>query len=272
MKYDLHVHSTYSDGIKSMNELGKEAKAAGLAGFAITDHDTIAGWSEINAINRESGVVVFPGVEVSTEWEKRDVHILGYAIQNSANLREKLIFLAESRVKRIESVIAKFTAMGIKITMAEVMAKAGEGTIGRPHVASVLAEKGYVKDRQDAFDRYLNRGKPAYVERVKFSPFEAVKMIKSCGGYAVLAHPGLDNASLLIDDLVQTGLDGIEAYHSSHTAEASARFEALAKRYNLFVTAGSDYHGHSDTLYGGIGSLGLDEKRLPEIFHQYLNL
>lgn len=269
MKYDLHVHSTYSDGIKTLRELGKEAKSAGLGGFAVTDHDTIAAWSEIETVEKECGITIFPGVELNTEWQKRDVHILGYAIADESSFREKLVFLSEARVTRIENMVAKLNDMGVSLTMDEVWANAGSGTIGRPHVAAVLAERGYAKNRQDAFDRYLNRGKPAYVERVQFSPFEAIEMIRSCGGYAVLAHPGLDNAVIFLNDLVQAGLSGLEAHHNVHTAESAARFEALAKQYGLFVTAGSDYHGFSDEKHGFIGSEGLSREELPAIFQRY---
>lgn len=269
MKYDLHVHSSYSDGIKNLAELGGEAKAAGLGGFAITDHDTIAGWSEIPALEKTYGIKVFPGVELSTEWQKRDVHILGYGIEKESVFREKLVFLAQSRVTRMEQIVNKLNALDIDVTLDEVWANAGKGTVGRPHVAAVLARKGYTKDRQDAFDRYLNRGKPAYVERVKFSPFEAIALIKSCGGCAVLAHPGIDNASLLLPELAEAGLTGLETRHSAQTEESAVRFEAIAKRYGLFVTAGSDYHGFSDIGHGYIGSRGLVREELPPVFERY---
>ena len=252
MKYDLHVHSTYSDGIKSLEELGGEAKAAGLAGFALTDHDTIAGWSEIAGVEETFGITVFPGVELSTEWQKRDVHILGYGIEDEATFREKLVFLSQSRVTRMERIVDKLNALGFSVTLDEIWAKAGKGTLGRPHVAAVLAEKGYVKDRQDAFDRYLNRGKPAYVERVKYSPWEACVMIRSCRGCAVLA------------------LSGLEVRHSAHTEASAARFEALAVQYGLFVTAGSDYHGYGDANHGFIGCRSLYKEELPPVFERYL--
>jgi hypothetical protein len=270
MKYDLHVHSEYSDGIKTMMELGSEAKAAGLGGFAITDHDTIAGWSEIQKVEKTFGIVIFPGVELNTEWQKKDVHILGYAMTDEETFREKLVFLSKARITRVENIVEKLNHLGISITLDEVMDVAGKGTVGRPHVAAVLAQKGYTKDLQDAFHRFINRGKPAYVERVSFSPFDAIEMIRSCGGYAVLAHPGIDNAILFLEGLVQAGLNGIEAYHSAHTTESAARFEDLAKQYGLFVTAGSDYHGYSDEKHGFIGSKGLSKEDLPQIFEPYL--
>lgn len=270
MKYDLHVHSTYSDGIKSLYELGGEAKDAGLAGFALTDHDTIAGWREIAAVEEAFGITVFPGVELSTEWQKRNVHILGYGIEDETTFREKLVFLSQSRVTRMERIVNQLNALGFAVTMDEIWAKAGKGTVGRPHAAAVLAEKGYVKDRQDAFDRYLNRGKPAYVERVKYAPWEACDLICSCGGQAVLAHPGLDNAVQVLPQLVEAGLSGLEVHHSAHTEISASRFAAMALQYGLFVTAGSDYHGYSDGSHGYIGSRGLQREELPPVFQRYL--
>lgn len=142
--------------------------------------------------------------------------------------------------------------------------------MGRPHVAAVLVEKGYVKDTQGAFDRYLNRGKPAYVERQHFTPVDAVKLIKATGGCAVLAHPGLDRAIDFLDDLCPQGLDGLEVYHSSHQKTASEKFRAMAKQRHLWITGGSDYHGHSDLTHGQIGSVGLEEDELPEFLLDYL--
>lgn len=270
MKYDLHVHSTYSDGVKSLAELAGEACAAGLAGFALTDHDTIDGWGEIAGVEADFGITIFPGVEVSTEWQKRNVHILGYGIVAEETFREKLVFLSQSRLTRMEGIVARLKALGLAVTMDEIWAKAGSGTVGRPHAAAVLAEKGYVKDRQEAFDRYLNRGKPAYVERVKYTPAEACLLIRSCGGEAVLAHPGLDNAVQALPHLVAAGLAGLEAHHSAHTEISAARFTAMALQYGLFVTAGSDYHGFGDTTHGYIGSRSLSRRELPPVFQRNL--
>ena len=227
MRYDLHVHTTYSDGTKTMAELGALAQGLGLGGFAVTDHDTIAGWEEIAAVETAYNITVFPAVEISSEWEHRDVHILAYGVEDAAGLSESLVFLAESRVKRTEKMVANLNELGFEITMADVIALAGAGTVGRPHIAAALVAKGYVKDKQDAFDRYLGRGKRAYAQRPKYTPFEALALVKKCGGTAVLAHPGLDQAGRLIDNLADAGLAGLEAYHSAHSPELSAK---LAKR------------------------------------------
>ena len=160
--------------------------------------------------------------------------------------------------------------LGLSVSWDEVRAVAGKGTVGRPHIAAVLVKNGYAKNTQSAFDRYLNRGKPAYVERPRFSPEEAVKLIKKCGGYAVLAHPGLDRAIDILDQLCPCGLDGIEAHHSAHNAVNSEKFAAAAEARRLCISAGSDYHGHDDRTHGRIGSVALEEKQLPYFLSDYL--
>lgn len=270
MKYDLHVHSTFSDGIKTPMELGREAKDAGLAGFALTDHDTIDGWDSITEVEKTFGITVFPGVEVSTEYEHRNVHILGYCMKDVVGFRENLKMLADSRTDRAHKIIGKLRDGGFDICFEEVSDLAGDGTIGRPHIASVLVSKGYVKDIQTAFDKYLNRGKPFYVERIKFTPMEAVRMIKKAGGYAVLAHPGLDRAIEFLDLLCECELDGIEVHHSSHNCYNSKKFAEKAVANHLIQTAGSDYHGHSDNSHGMIGSVALERKDLPYFLTEYL--
>lgn len=270
MRYDLHVHSTYSDGIKTPEQLAQEAVAAGLGGFALTDHDTIDGWKAIPFLERKYPIVIFPGVELSTEWEGRDVHILGYAIKETEPFRQALHTLADARRQRIARIIESLAALGLFIDPALVEEIAGEGTVGRPHVAEAMVRLGYVKDKQRAFDRYLNRGKPAYVERMRFTPMEAVTLIRKCGGHAVLAHPGLDHAIDAMGLLREYGLEGLEVHHSSHTVADSAKFSLIAREHGLAETAGSDYHGHSKNHHGLIGSVAVEEERLPVFLTEYL--
>ena len=270
MKYDLHVHSIYSDGIKTPIQLAEESMSAGLAGFALTDHDTIDGWKEIKNIEEKYPITVFPGVELSTVIDGRDVHILGYCMKDLDTFSAKLKELAESRSCRVVKIVEKLNELGVLIEIEEVRKIAGSGTIGRPHVASAMVFHGYVKDKQSAFERYLNRGKPAYVERMRFTPMEAVKLIKDCGGYAVFAHPGLDHAFEFTEELCEYGLDGIEVHHSSHTIVNSRKFAEIAKELNLIQTSGSDYHGHSESSHGRIGSVAVEEEHLPYFLTEYL--
>lgn len=270
MKFDCHVHTIYSDGVKSVFEQAEEAKAVGLGGFAITDHDTIDGWQDIPAAEKAYDIRIIPGVELSTEWQKRSVHILGYGIVDADLFSSELITLRESRIRRIAAMVEKLNAMNMNITVAEVQKKAGQGTMGRPHIAAILAEKGYVRDRQHAFERYLNRGKPAYVPREPFSPMEGISLIKRCGGYAVLAHPGLDRTYEFLDLLCDCGLDGLEAYHSAHYPALSEKFYRLAGEKGLSVTAGSDDHGYRDEKHGVIGKPSMEESLLPNFIKNYL--
>ena len=270
MKFDLHVHSTFSDGIKTVMELGREAKDAGLGGFALTDHDTIDGWNCIREAEAAYGITIFPGVEISTEYEHRNVHILGYCIKDEDALRENLKVLADSRKVRAVKIIEKLQAAGFDINYDEVCELSGDGTIGRPHIASVLTVKGYVKSNQQAFDKYLNRGKPFYVDRIKFTPMDAIKVIKEAGGYAVLAHPGLDQAIEFLDLLCECGLDGMEVHHSSHNTHNSKKLAEKAVLKNLAQTAGSDYHGHTEVSHGMIGSVALGKEELPYFLMEYL--
>ena len=270
MKFDLHVHSFYSDGVKSVFELAAAAKEKGLSGFALTDHDTIDGWQDIPAASAEYDMIIVPGVEFSTKSEGHTVHILGYCMTDIEPLSEKLADLAMKRRKRIEKMTEKISALGYDITFDEVLAEAGRGTVGRPHIAAVLAEKGFVRSRQAAFDKLLERGKPGYVPRDPYPSVEAVALILRCGGVPVLAHPGLDEAFLQIDNLVDAGLKGIEAYHSAHTAKTAAKFAAEAAEKGLFITAGSDYHGFGE-VHGQLGSVTLDENTpLPPFLEKYL--
>lgn len=270
MKYDLHVHSTYSDGIKTLIQLAEEAVEIGLGGFAITDHDTIDGWQEIEKIEKNYPLVVIPGVELSTEMNGRDVHVLGYCMKDLETFSAKLKELADSRSRRVVKIVEKLNELGVPVELDDVRKIAGEGTIGRPHVAAAMVFHGFVKDKQSAFERYLNRGKPAYVERMRFTPMEAVELIKKCGGYAVLAHPGLDHAIDFVNDLCKCGLDGLEVHHSSHTVYNSRKFSEIAKEKKLVETSGSDYHGHSEWSHGRIGSVAVKEGNLPYFLTEYL--
>ena len=269
MKYDLHVHSTWSDGQKNISELCAKAVECGLSGFALTDHDTIEGWTEIEKAYADTGIRIIPGVELSTEEEGTNVHILGYGMKDIPLIEGKLKIYADARVERIRKMVAKCNDVGLDITFDEVKENAGSGTIGRPHVANVLLKHGYVSYFKEAFEKYLNRGMPCYEPRLKLDSVSAVNMIKQSGGYAVLAHPGLDDAWRFIDLLAEHNLDGVEVYHSSHDFDQRQSFLAEAKRLKLAVTAGSDYHGiEYDRRF--MGSEYLEEEDLPFFIKELL--
>ncbi|OPA78568.1 phosphatase [Paenibacillus selenitireducens] len=247
---DLHTHTTASDGMQSPAENVRIAKAAGLAGIAITDHDTVAGIREAMQEGEKLGVTVVPGVEISTVLEGKDIHVLGYFIDDQDPIfLERLADLRATRDRRNDMLIAKLQELGIDITMDEVIAGLGrelapDETVGRPHIADVLVKKGYATDMRNAFDVYLGAEGKAYVNPPRIEPLTAVKWIREAGGTPVLAHPGLYGDDVLVERILQeTRIAGIEVYHSDHLEPEEFRYRKLAEKYHLIITAGSDFHG-----------------------------
>lgn len=241
---DLHTHSSASDGVDSPRELVRHAKKRGLKGIALTDHDTCAGLQEGFAAGLRFGVAVLPGVELSAEWGDRDVHILGYWISGSdRELSELMSKLRSQRATRMASMVSRLTSLGLPLTLSEVTAQSnGDGhSLGRPHVARALVARGYVSNVAEAFDLYLERGRPAYVPRYKLSPEEAISAIVGSRGVAVWAHPG-HLASQRLESMIRAGLAGIEVYHPDHTHEREQELLGLAREHRLVVTGGSDAH------------------------------
>ncbi len=222
--FDLHVHSHFSDGEHDVKALAAIAKEAGLSGFAVTDHDTVAGLAGIEAIGATMGMRILPGLEISTEHEGGEVHILAYRFRREdPDLLSGLAFLEKARIGRVAEMVARIAGLGYALSLAEVEAASTEGTIGRPHIASVLVRKGAFPSVAAAFAALLVPGKPGFVPRVKFSPHEAVALVRAAGGAPVLAHPGIDEAHRFVPELVEAGLMGLEACHSSHSP-AQQRF------------------------------------------------
>ncbi|MBI4642749.1 MAG: PHP domain-containing protein [Deltaproteobacteria bacterium] len=247
---DLHTHSTASDGSYRPAEVVHLAKDAGLRAMALTDHDTTDGLAEALAAGAELGVEVIPGVEISTRHVGDSMHILGYFLDfHSGKLAERLAVLKQARKDRNPKIIAKLNALGLAITMEQVERISGGGQVGRPHIARVLLERGYVRTMQQAFDIYLKNGGKAYVAKFRFPPAEALEMIREAGGVPVLAHPftlGLGSLGALRDllrDLQALGLAGIETFYAEHTPEQEALYLKLAQELGLLVTGGSDFHG-----------------------------
>lgn len=262
MHVDLHVHTTASDGTDSPREVVYKAEKLNLRAIAITDHDTFYGLDDALKAAGDTGVELVSGIELSTEFQNQEVHILGYlADTRNENLTARLESFRKSRIKRINKIVTKLQALGFPLSMEEVLAQAshrayngtGKGTVGRPHVARVLVQKGIVNSVSQAFDRYIGKGKIAFVPRVKYDPLNAVDLIRQAGGVAVLAHPGLANIDDYIPELITGGLQGIEVYHPQHDWQDTRRYLRLASDYDLLATGGSDYHGPDA---GGIESLG----------------
>jgi len=258
MKIDLHLHSTASDGRFSPQELVSMAASSGLEAIAITDHDSVEGVAPaLLAAQEFPSLKVIPGVEVSTDVPHGEVHILGYFIDyGDPELISTLEGLRSSRRLRAQRMIAKLANLGIHIEWERVQEIAGDGSIGRPHIAQAILERGYVSSPKEAFVKYISREGPAYVERKKMTPEQAVELVVKTGGLPVLAHPAdIDRLEELIPRLQKVGLVGIEAYYNGYQSKLVKYLASLARKYGLIASGGSDYHGLegvSETTLGGV--------------------
>ncbi len=249
MCIDLHTHSLYSDGTCAPDELVALASRIGLCALALTDHDTMEGVAESQALGRKAGIRVISGVEISATLRQHVLHILGYGIDpGDEDFRRWLQPLQEGRQRRNMAILRNLQGMGIRIDQEELERVSPQGQSGRPHIARLLVEKGVVDSADAAFHQYLGRGKPAWAPRFSYSAVEAITRVHRAGGLAVLAHPGQLDPSLrlqgiLIAELSRKGLDGVEAWYPSHTKKTRKRLQALASRHGLIVTGGSDFHG-----------------------------
>lgn len=256
LKYDLHVHTHYSDGRLSPTEIVQMAISKNLNGIAITDHDTILGIEEAVEYSRDyKDFNVIPGIEFSSVYKDEEVHILGYFIDlNDEELISVSNKLRNSRKERAIKIVEKLNLMDIDISIEEVMKYGKEDFVGRVHIARVLKEKKYVANIQEAFSRYLNRGKSAYVERYYVDIESLIKLIKKTGGIAVLAHPGLLKDKRIINHCIDKGIMGLECIHSKHSRADTSLFKSIAKEHDIIITGGSDCHGqliNGDLLLGG---------------------
>ena len=251
---DLHCHTTASDGTFTPGALVEEARRRGLLAIAVTDHDSVAGIDEAAAKGAAVGVEVVPGLELSTDVDDGEVHILGYLIdREDRDLRDLLESQRQSRLQRVRKMLDRLSDLGVQLSMDEVRRFSDGGTLGRPHVAQALIWAGQVGSWDEAFSRYIGRHAPAYVRRSKLSPHDAVRAIRAAGGVPVLAHPGLSGHDDMIHSLVEAGLAGIEAIYPDHSEEQRTRYAGLARQYGLIVTAGSDCHGPKSSSGTRIG-------------------
>ena len=267
-RIDLHLHTTCSDGSLRPTEVLALAQKAGVTALAITDHDIVDGLPEAIDAGTRLGIEVLPGVEISSFDGKSELHILGYCLNwRDEALLKRLASLRASRHRRNPFIIERLQALGLELTYDEVRALAGTESVGRPHIARLLMEKGYVTSAKDAFDRYLAEGRPGYVARELPTPAEAIAWIRDAQGVAVLAHPtwvkeSNDGLPAFVRTLKNDGLGGIEVHYSTHTRQQTARFLELAKQFGLLITGGSDFHGLTkpDVEVG----TGRGELRVPE--------
>jgi predicted metal-dependent phosphoesterase TrpH len=256
---DLHVHSSVSDGLLSPRDLVRHAREVGLRAIALTDHDTVAGVPEALEAGREFGLEVIPGTEISTEIDDGACHILGYFIDPASRALQRMLDEArDGRDRRNKKILRRLNELGFPLTMDEMAARVQDGVLTRAHFAAAMLEKGYVKTWDEAFDRYLGRGKPAYVPRIRVMPAEAIRVVHGAGGLAVLGHPRQLNRTSretekYIEALAADGLDGVETQSPDHTANLGRRYRAAAQRLGLVETGGTDWHGYHGGEAGAKG-------------------
>jgi 3',5'-nucleoside bisphosphate phosphatase len=245
-KVDLHIHTTSSDGKFTPAEIVQKALTGGLTYIGITDHDSIDGVISAQEAARNSDqLTVIGGVEINTDIPDGELHILGYYIDTGNQiLRTSLERLRESRIDRARKMLAKLRTLGIRVDYERVRELAGTGSVGRPHIAQAMMEKAYVSTFREAFDKYIGRNCPAYVERDKITPAGAIQLILMANGLPVLAHPlTCKGSEAIIKELKAAGLIGLEVYYKDYTPEQVRNLLRLARLFDLVPTGGSDFHG-----------------------------
>lgn len=273
---DLHTHSTFSDGSWTPEQLVQGAESIGLSALALTDHDSLGGLPRFRAACANSSVRAVPGVEISVDCAESDasIHVLGYFIdEQDEALNRHIERLSEGRKRRNEQIVQRLNDMGLALTMDEVASFAGEQNVGRLHIALALKTRGYVRTHQEAFDKFLGKGKAGYVNRVRFRPLDGVAMIRQAGGIAVLAHPftlHMGPAALTgcVRELTEGGLQGIEVYYPQHTPKMVRQYLELARQFGLVATGGSDFHGEAlpnIKLGRGFGKLNVPDSVLEQL-------
>jgi hypothetical protein len=271
---DLHMHTTASDGKSTPAELVARIRALGIHTFAVTDHDTVAGVAPAAAAAAAAGLRFVPGIEITAVHNQKDVHMLGYFVDHESPTF--LAFLADSladRLRRARRMSEKLAELGVPIDIDRIVEETGGPNSGkaiaRPVIARALLAAGHVASVQEAFDRFLAEGQPAYFGRVGATPVEVVSIIHAAGGMACFAHPGATKHDELIEPLVAAGLDALEVYHSEHTPETSAKYLEVARRHRLAVTGGSDYHGEGAHRAEFLGRVSLPEADFADFVARY---
>jgi len=267
MFVDLHLHTTYSDGSFTPEELILKAKKLNYSAIAVTDHDTVAGLEEAIQLGKKYDLETVPGIEFNTSYKNNDIHILGYYInKKSKKLLSLLNKIKKERKERIEKMIKLLDKeYNFKITMQEIKNISSNNIIGRGHIARLLTEKNYVDTWEEVFDKYIGRGKPGYVDRNKISPFEAIDIIKKANGIPVIAHPGLIGNQQIIDQLINYGVTGIEVFYPEHNKRMTDKYKNIADKNELLITGGSDCHGPKNKEGIKLGKIKLDYCYLNEL-------
>jgi 3',5'-nucleoside bisphosphate phosphatase len=269
LKYDLHLHTTESDGRLTPTELVKLARSRGLKVIAVTDHDSIGGIDEaLREANNERRITVVPGVEINTDLASGELHVLGYFLDyNNPELKASLGKIRESRVGRAEKMVEKLHGLGLQVEWQRIQDLARGESICRPHIAQAMLEKGYVASEREAFDKYIGRNGPAYVEREKIKPVDAVRIIIKAGGLPVLAHPAdIQELDSMLTELIAAGLVGMEVYYGQYDKPTVARLLQVANSYKLITTGGTDYHHFQDGVEVPMGSVDIPDDCVRKLF------
>jgi len=246
MYADLHLHTNFSDGTYSPEELVAQAARNGLSAMALTDHDTVEGCARTSEACRTAGIEFIVGTELTAEQDENEIHILGYLIDlENPRFRTEISRFQQVRQNRIHEMAARLNAIGISLTAEDVFALANCRSPGRPHVARALVKAGFCSSLDQAFERFLKKNRPAWVPKFKMSAAIAIELIHHAGGVAVMAHPGLNRTDDVIPGMVEAGLDGIECFHTKHSTHMTEHYLELAEQHGLLVTGGSDCHGLS---------------------------
>ena len=272
-EYDLHVHTTASDGVLTPPEIISLAGLCGLRGIAITDHDTVEGLldPQLFRLAAERNIQLISGIEINTDFEDEEVHILGYFINiEHTGLLNRLREIEQARLERSAKIIDRLHNLSVDIDPVRVRQVAGSGTVGRPHIAQVMIENGYAATIKEAFEKYLGRGKSAYVPRYRLLPREAINLIKLAGGVPILAHPGLIRNRLVIDKIMQMGIKGLEVFYPEHTGSQISQLLNLAVQKQMIITGGSDFHGTENTR-NQMGCAGLDALSFQQFIQRIQN-
>lgn len=249
--FDLHTHSSASDGLLSPSDLINAACKEGISAIALTDHDTIDGLAEAQKAAAAAGIAFVPGIELNIQWHPGECHLLGLGLKSvSPSLLELIVSSRRSRVERNEEIAARMRSGGVEISIEELQSRYPNRPIGRPHFADCLVEKGIVRDRQGAFDKYLGKGRPYFVERTGANMDEAIQAIADSGGIPIIAHPmslhiSWGRMAEVLSDAQSRGVEGIEAWHPSAREADCRRLERMARGIGLLLSAGSDYHGET---------------------------
>ncbi|ABL64719.1 PHP domain-containing protein [Chlorobium phaeobacteroides] len=255
-KADLHIHTKCSDGIFTPEQIIEKAAAVGLKAISITDHDSVLGIDKAKPLALTKGVELIPGVEMSSTFKGYDIHVLGYFFDyQQSELKQYLDHCRHLRTERAERMVGKLAKMGVKIGIEQIILKAQNGSVGRPHIAAVLQDGGYVKSFSEAFSKYLGAHSPAYVKSIETHPRDVIRLINEASGLSFLAHPAHNVPDETLKQLITFGLDGIEIVHPSHDLYKQNYYREIANEYFLLFSGGSDFHGmkeRDDDAFGNI--------------------